>query len=333
MEKKEKYPLKNQSIKRIWRFVAKITKIFFYIIGSWLPVKGIAVFCYHSIGDGRYPIALPLGKFRKQMEYLKRKGFGVMTSREFIDCIKSNKIPKQKSVLITFDDGFKDNFTNAFPLLSKLRFPFIIFLTTDFIGKRAEWFNEYAYSHLHANRNTTKHNITRENMETIRSSEFVRKNMGFLLNYSDEKLKELIYSLNEVASQQICQWDDVKEMSEQGVSFGSHSCKHWFLSDLSTEDLIQEVKNSKVKIEKMIGKEVKLFAYPFGNYSKKVKKVLSQQGYEAAFSAVQAPCDNYFDRYAINRILIHKDISFREFKFYLCRGFNWYSWMRNILKS
>ncbi|MCG2700216.1 polysaccharide deacetylase family protein, partial [Candidatus Parcubacteria bacterium] len=70
-----------------------------------------------------------------QMKYLKNNNYNVIKLSDLIDILKyNNKIPK-KIVVLTFDDGYNDNYTNVFPILKKYNFPATIFLITGLIGK------------------------------------------------------------------------------------------------------------------------------------------------------------------------------------------------------
>lgn len=74
-------------------------------------------------------------KFEKQISYLKKKGFEFYTAGELIDFyLERGEFPK-KSVVVTFDDGWKDNYTNAFPILKKYGAKATIFLVPSCVGK------------------------------------------------------------------------------------------------------------------------------------------------------------------------------------------------------
>jgi peptidoglycan/xylan/chitin deacetylase (PgdA/CDA1 family) len=71
--------------------------------------------------------------FEFQMNYLKKNGFKVISLDELVESIKSERRLSRKSVVITFDDGYEDNYTNAYPILKKYGFPATIFLVSDSI--------------------------------------------------------------------------------------------------------------------------------------------------------------------------------------------------------
>jgi peptidoglycan/xylan/chitin deacetylase (PgdA/CDA1 family) len=101
------------------------------------------VMMYHSVGaegatlDG-YGAKLNVTPeaFARQMQFLHEHGYTVLPLESFIERIKRKERIPHKTVAITFDDGLKNNFQNAYPVLKKYRFPATIFVATDFVGKK-----------------------------------------------------------------------------------------------------------------------------------------------------------------------------------------------------
>ena len=105
----------------------------------WLvPKYTVPILMYHSIGykDGDSFFVSP-ENFSRQLDYISRKGYEVISLDELVSIIKDNKSFKRNKVVITFDDGYKDNFTHAYPVLKRYGFPATIFLVTDLIGKKS----------------------------------------------------------------------------------------------------------------------------------------------------------------------------------------------------
>ncbi len=106
--------------------------------------KKIIILTYHRIDDIENDcLTIKPKNFKKQMHYLHKNHYNVITLSNAYKSIKENKI-KKKSVVITFDDGFEDNYTKAYPILKKFNFPAIIFLIAGKIGKTLQYSNREA---------------------------------------------------------------------------------------------------------------------------------------------------------------------------------------------
>ena len=179
--------------------------------------------------------------FKAQMEFLYRNNYSVIKLEEFISCLTQKREIPRKSVVITFDDGYKNNYTNAFPVLKRYNFPATIFLATDYIGTNEvfPWFNG--------------------------------------LCGGDEKVKENWIPLS---------WGEITEMSQDGITFGSHTCSHANIRKMSKKDFEKEIERSKDVIERQINKHINLFSYPFSfpKYRRRYRDLINETR-EALFGA------------------------------------------------
>ena len=123
-----------------------IKKIYFLIIlviiasgvlyFSWFsPRYTVPILMYHNIGYEKGSFFVSPENFAKQMEYIKKNGYEVITLDELVVGIKNKKTFRKNKVVITFDDGYRDNFQYAFPVLRKFGFSATIFIISDFAGK------------------------------------------------------------------------------------------------------------------------------------------------------------------------------------------------------
>jgi len=97
----------------------------------------LRVFMYHKINAGADFLTVTPEDFKLQMSFIA-KNYTSIHLKDLIDHIKIGKVLPSNAALITFDDGYEDNFTNAFPILKEHQLPFTIFLVADYIGKAAE---------------------------------------------------------------------------------------------------------------------------------------------------------------------------------------------------
>lgn len=96
----------------------------------------IPVICYHSINkdpSGKSPIIISPEKFRQHLQTIKDNGYTTLTMAQFNDYIFGDKPIPEKSVLLTFDDGYMDNYTNAFPILKEFNMNATIFVISSYL--------------------------------------------------------------------------------------------------------------------------------------------------------------------------------------------------------
>ncbi len=137
--------IKKQVVsKRVVTLIIVIAAVFFFFEGKifldaiYVPV----IIMYHSVGkegkilDG-YGAKLNVSPaaFAKQMKFLHDHSYNVVPLAEFIKRIKTDENIPPMTITITFDDGLKNNFLHAYPILKKYNFPATIFVATDFVGK------------------------------------------------------------------------------------------------------------------------------------------------------------------------------------------------------
>jgi peptidoglycan/xylan/chitin deacetylase (PgdA/CDA1 family) len=97
----------------------------------------VPILCYHNIGpQTRGRLLMSVSQFEEQVRYLKREGFHVITLRQFLEFIQLRRQLPRKTVVLTFDDGWRSFKEHAYPILKELRFPATLFIYTDFIGAR-----------------------------------------------------------------------------------------------------------------------------------------------------------------------------------------------------
>ncbi|WP_051931963.1 polysaccharide deacetylase family protein [Clostridium sp. KNHs214] len=119
----------------------RIAEPFLKIIGKTSRRKGdeackysIPILMYHSISDNKNGFfKVDKNKFRKQMQYIKDNGYETLTLDQVYYYISKDKQFPDKAVVITFDDGYKDNYTNAYPILKELDLKATIFVVADYI--------------------------------------------------------------------------------------------------------------------------------------------------------------------------------------------------------
>jgi peptidoglycan/xylan/chitin deacetylase (PgdA/CDA1 family) len=97
----------------------------------------VPILCYHNMGaQTRGRLLMSASAFEEQMRYLKREGYHVITLKQFLEFTSLKQQLPRKTVVLTFDDGWKSFKEFAYPILKELGYPATLFIYTDFIGAR-----------------------------------------------------------------------------------------------------------------------------------------------------------------------------------------------------
>lgn len=99
----------------------------------------VPILTYHSLDESGSVISTAPETFRRQMKFLSENGYKVVSLNELINLLSEDNTPLLKTIALTFDDGFQNFFTKAFPILDEFGFKATVFLVTDFCGKNNDW--------------------------------------------------------------------------------------------------------------------------------------------------------------------------------------------------
>ena len=118
----------------IKRFAKNIISFYLNFLSLFFHKKGAVVLMYHSIGRNNVFSTVSPENFEKQLCFLKKNNFNVITLSDFWRFLdKEEPLPK-KTIILTFDDGYYDNFSYGWPILKRYKFKATIFLTTGLVG-------------------------------------------------------------------------------------------------------------------------------------------------------------------------------------------------------
>ncbi len=250
--------------------------------------------------------------FEHQVRLLKRR----FTIIDFDDLQNLNERNDQKKdfLILTFDDGYKDNYRYAFPVLKKYNVPATIFVTTGLVGTNDMlWFDKLAWilhttpledeAYFSTCRKYAGHPVGGEKKRLrrhVRTVNGITRNIGRRMREKADAEKETLLnrmaddfkleSWPTAANRPMLSWQEIKEMSEYGISFGSHTVHHPILSRLSRSQANAEIVESKIMLESITDKPVQTFAYPYGkkkDYNGREVEMVRQAGFKYACSAIR----------------------------------------------
>jgi peptidoglycan/xylan/chitin deacetylase (PgdA/CDA1 family) len=257
------------------------------------------ILLYHQVNDEQDPFfpAVPVKVFAAQMEILGTY-FKVFPLKELVERAEKNDIPPN-AVAITFDDGYQDNYENAFPILKQFDFPATIFLATGPLDSKAPLWHDRVF---HTFRCTKSESIVIRG-EEYRLSSIPGKQVAldaFLRDIRmrnprdrDDMIQQLTARLGVPGqyplSAQKLSWKQSAEMSKNNIDFGAHTVTHSILTRMPLSEAAEEIVASKKTAEKHLGVSVQLFAYPNGSsddFNESLKEVVRESGFLGAVTTL-----------------------------------------------
>lgn len=246
----------------------------------------------------------------KELPYLM-KNYQILTIDEVIHRLKSGVGFRRPSVAITFDDGYLDNYTLAYPILKKNGVSATLYLTTDLIGTSQRiWTDQVEFMFLETRKDQFSLPRLFGNKEvrikTKKEKELVCNEISEALKKRPdaeriEIMRQLFETLeineNHGKNNQervMLNWDEVKKMAEDGMTIGSHSHTHPILSQMPIQKAKEEIYRSKNTIEEHLGIRVRHFAFPNGreeDFSEGLREYCREIGFESVASVIYGTND------------------------------------------
>ena len=151
--------------------------------------RTVLVLNYHKIANEHKSLSVTLDDFEQHMKWLQEYGFTCITPGQLYDFVANGADLPEKPVLITFDDGYKDNYTNAFPIMKKYGMKGTIFVVTGFLGVYDNYLTwDKAKELLEAGFNIESHTYSHKSMteasdeditkELVKSRQTIKEKLG-----------------------------------------------------------------------------------------------------------------------------------------------------------
>ena len=223
----------------------------------------LPILMYHRISpNGSRPQArycVTPESFEEQLNYLRDSGYYSVSPEVWQKAIETKQPLPGRAIFITFDDGYLDFASYAWPLLKKYGFGATVFLVTEEVGGYNQWDTAYG--------------------ETV----------------------------------PLLGWKEIRQLHLEGVSFGSHSVTHSYLTALSSSDVVREGIQSRMILERELNMPIKSFAYPYGDVNPVVQHLIGACGYLFGFSCRPGLSHFQDPLLALSRIEVKGTDNFEQF--------------------
>ncbi len=180
---------------------------------------------------------------------------------------------------VTFDDGWSDNASTAFPIAQRFGVPILIFIVTEKMGAALPFWPERAASVMEQKFHGPR------NMRHVERA--INGLKGLTAEERDQQIGVLVAEQSETAAaphvDSTLTWKQISQLHAEGVGFGSHSMTHEILTAVPPAQAEQELTGSRRRMEEELGVPCRLFAYPNGDSSVEVSELAARAGYRYAF--------------------------------------------------
>ncbi len=250
----------------------------------------------------------------EQLDYLSRH-YHFLSLSKLLDCYERQQPIPPNSVVITFDDGFRDNFTNAYPILQRYHVPATVFLVTGCVSNgELPWPQKVGYLFQKTRVDTLCHMTTDGKVISLRSSterdlarKVVRNTLGPMPRVERERrISELCALLQvDVPLDRMLTWDQVETMREGGIEFGAHTVSHPWMALQSPEEARWEMESSLQEIQSRLGISRPTFVFPSGSFSSELVQMAISVGFRCVFqsrSSVRVNSMAVNDQFSLSRV-------------------------------
>jgi peptidoglycan/xylan/chitin deacetylase (PgdA/CDA1 family) len=258
------------------------------------------IYMLHRVGDKDNQRLISNENMKVSVGFLEnfiisgKREFDFISLYDLCDIYAGKKKLHKKFIVLTFDDGYADNFELAFPILKKHNVPFTIYVSTGLIDRKSIlwWYklDEYLLKHdvLTLSDGTVydcSDKLKKESVFLSVREKILTLNADNFLNELNELIPDLI-STTDNYYQLMMNWNQIKTLSNEPLcTIAAHTVNHLSLKQLSDKKAIAEILEGKIYLEEMIGKKVDHFAYPFGT-SFEVSEITKEIASNAEFRTI-----------------------------------------------
>ncbi len=292
------------------------------------------ILCYHRISnyyDDFNLMNVSIRNFEMHMCYLKNH-FNLVS----LEQLTERRNDENDQIAITFDDGYRDVYCHALPILEKYQIPATAFIATENIDTDEENWPDIVmraclqpalyHDYFDLENELTEMRCHTRNLQE--RCEFYAVMGDVCARLSARSRKKQIHKLKVWAgidgagreSRRILNSEEIQMLADSPlIIIGSHTVTHPLLKYLAMEEQLNEIRDSQNKLEMITGKRINFFAYPYGNrdaFDTTTVSLLKQNGYKLAVTTECNGIDAYTDIFQMPRCVVY-NYSGKEFEGFL----------------
>lgn len=313
--------------------------------------RGVPVLMFHNVGHPAETDYLPehmkIGEARlsRLLEELQRSGDSTMTVGALVEALDRGELPRDR-VVLTFDDGYRDNHDKLLPLLQRFGATATVYVQTGPMQGRVNWLHHYFWI-LHR---LGPHAVGEKLAAVVDSPDLQAKlrslpqapvpgeyQLKRLLKYEvstaqrDRLLAQVFHEIGgddrALAASVWLGEAECRALDAAGVELGAHTVNHLVLSSLPADEQRREIDGSRRDLERWLGHPVRSFAYPYGrswDYNADTVTILRELGFSSAITAMPGLNEPRTDRMELRRVAVNEEIPLAEV---LCEVDGVFDWL------
>ncbi len=268
---------------------------------------GVPILTYHRIAERAFS-HVTRENFAAQMQFV-RGLYEPVPLGEIVDCLEAGRPFPPRAIVVTFDDGYRDNYQHAFPVLKALGIPATFFVSTGMVGGTAPfWWDRISEGLKDVDAVIGAWPALSRRLLGASRDEAVRIVTQYAKELDSSEARAMIDAICEPPGQfarKTMNWSELREMADAGMEIGSHTVTHPILARQSSDEAVWEIVESKATIEANLGRPVDHLSYPNGrpcDVSEEVLRSVKEAGYKSACSTVPGTVKRGSSRFMLERI-------------------------------
>ncbi len=314
--------------------------------------RGVPVLMFHNVGRPPETDYIPghmkvsEARLARLLELLAASGHGTLTVGQMAAALRRGECPTDK-VVLSFDDGYKDNRDRLLPMLARHGATATVFVQTGPMHGRINWLHHYFWVLHRRGPHALGEELARrlpegEAQAPLRAlppdpvaAEYQLKRVlkyGVSAAERDRLLDEIFRAAGgddaTLARQVWLSPADCRALDAAGVEVGAHTVNHLVLSSLDRDTQRREIEGSLSDLRAWLGHDVRTFAYPYGrswDYNRDTLEVLRELGMECAITAMPGLNPPGIDAYELRRIAVDEDVPLAEILCEVDGVFDWFA--------
>jgi peptidoglycan/xylan/chitin deacetylase (PgdA/CDA1 family) len=262
------------------------------------------ILMYHGVGVADFPAAA----FRRQLARLAAR-YEMLSIEQALQALASDRLPRRAQMLLTFDDGLRNNLQVAYPALVAMNLPAVFYVCPGLIESRAWLWNHEARARLHAlaadQRERLAADVGAPSAQVEPWVDWMKwlpvARCGEVLAMLRERTSSFTPSDEQRRRYDLMDWNELATLDPRIVTIGSHTLTHPIMTGLESDQLAHEVQASRSWLEDRLKRPVRHFCYPNGANNPAVRRVVAA-AYDSAVSTDKGYARAGDDPHGLRRI-------------------------------